>query len=94
MHIIQWGVEYDPAKNAANRLKHGVGFDEAATCLADPLALSVEDDAEGEERWLLVGCSERGRVLAVSYALREHVPRLISARKATAREKTSYARRV
>ena len=93
MHIIWPGVEFDPAKNAANLLKHRVGFSEAATCLLDPIALAMEDDADGEARWLLVGCSDRGRLLTVSYALRGDMPRLISARKATAREKASYARR-
>ena len=82
--------EADHAKAAANLAKHGVAFDEAATCLLDPMALVVEDDAPNEERWLLVGASERGRVLTVVYAMRGHVPRLISARKATAREKASY----
>lgn len=82
--------EADPAKAASNLAKHGVGFDEAASCLLDPMALAMQDDGEGERRWVLVGCSERGRVLTVVYTMRGDVPRLISARKATARERTSY----
>lgn len=94
MHIIEPGVEFDPDKNAANLRKHGVDFVEAASCLMDPLAIAMEDPVEDEVRWLLVGCSERGRVLTISYTLRGEVPRLISARKATAREKACHARRV
>lgn len=82
--------EADPAKAASNLAKHGVGFDEAASCLLDPMALAMQDDGEGEPRWVLVGCSERGRVLTVVYTMRGDVPRLISARKATVRERTSY----
>lgn len=82
--------EADPAKAARNLAKHDVGFDEAVTCLLDPMALAMQDDAEGEHRWVLVGCSERGRVLTVVYTMRGDVPRLISARKATARERASY----
>jgi Uncharacterized protein conserved in bacteria len=82
--------EADAAKADANLAKHGVAFDEAATCLLDPMALVMEDDAQDEVRCVLVGTSERGRVLTVVYTMRGDVPRLISARKATAREKASY----
>lgn len=82
--------EADRTKAEANLAKHGVAFDEAATCLLDPMALVLGDDAQDEARWLLVGTSERGRVLTVVYTMRGEVPRLISARKATAREKASY----
>ncbi len=92
MHITPMSVEFDPEKAAGNLRKHGVSFEEAATCLLDPQAMAMPDDSEDEARWLLVGCSVRGRVLPVSYTLRGDVPRLISARKATAREKTTYAK--
>jgi uncharacterized DUF497 family protein len=92
MHNMLEGIEFDPAKASSNLLKHGVSFAEAATSLLDPHALAMEDASEDEPRWLLIGCSERGRLLTVSYALRGHVPRLISARKATAREKAAYAK--
>ena len=92
MHNIGPEFEFDPAKNAANRLKHGVAFAEVATCFQDSRALLIEDPAEGEARWLVIGLSERGRHLTVCFTLRGEVPRLISARKATARERASYAR--
>jgi len=92
LHMYSWVVHYeaDPEKATTNLVKHGVAFDEAASCLLDPMALVIEDDAPGEERWVLVGTSERGRVLTVVYTMRGDVPRMISARKATAREKVSY----
>lgn len=84
-------IEYDPAKAEANLRKHGVSFWEAATCLDDPEALAMEDDAEGESRWVLIGKSAIGRLLVVVYTLRGDNPRLISARRATSREAKNYA---
>jgi uncharacterized DUF497 family protein len=86
-------VESDPKKAAANLRKHGVSLDEASGSLLDPLALVREDgSAEGEARFVLVGMSHKGRLLTVCYALREEETiRLISGRKATAREKRQYA---
>jgi uncharacterized DUF497 family protein len=82
----------DPLKAAANLKKHGVSFEEAATVLLDPLARVREDpDALDEQRLVALGTSNRGRVLVVVYTLRNEVPRLISARKATKQEETQYA---
>lgn len=86
-------IEWDAAKATANFKKHGIGFEEAATSLLDPLALAQEDDAStGESRWVLIGMSTRARLLTVVYTLRaaERV-RLISARKATRKEASFYA---
>lgn len=83
--------EFDPAKDASNLLKHGVSFSEAATCLLDDMALAREDgNAEGEQRWVLVGLSSHARLLTVVYTMRGDAPRLISARKATKKEVKSY----
>jgi uncharacterized DUF497 family protein len=86
-------VEFDPKKAAANLKKHGVSLDEAAGSLLDSFALVREDeDAEGEERFVLVGTSREGRLLTVCYTLRdEETIRLISARKATRKEERHYA---
>jgi len=69
-----------------------VSFDVASAALLDPLALVIEDpDATGEARWLLIGTSALG-LLVVCYTLRdEETIRLISARKATPKEKKYYA---
>jgi uncharacterized DUF497 family protein len=85
-------IEFDPVKAASNLKKHGVAFDAASAALLDPLALVIEDpDAVDEMRWLLIGTSDLG-LLTVCYTLRdEETIRLISARKATTKEKKYYA---
>jgi uncharacterized DUF497 family protein len=85
-------VEFDPKKALSNLKKHGVAFDAASIALLDPLALVIEDpDATGEARWLLIGMSDAG-LLIICYTLRdEETIRLISARKATTKEKKYYA---
>ncbi len=86
-------IECDAGKAIANLSKHGIDFDEAATCLLDPMALVREDrDAPGEQRFVLVDMSRERRLLTVCCALRgEDTVRLISARKATRRERQTYA---
>jgi uncharacterized DUF497 family protein len=86
-------IDFDPKKAASNVKKHGVSFDEAATCLLDPLALVRDDpDARGELRLVLLGMSQLGHLLVVCYALREdETVRLISARKASKKEELNYA---
>ena len=90
MHIE---IEWDADKAASNLRKHGIGFEEAATALLDPLALAQEDSASvGEPRWVLIGLSTKARLLTVVYTLRrEHRIRLISARRATRKETDQYA---
>lgn len=85
-------IEYDAHKAESNLKKHGVSFEEAATCLLDENALTQEDgEVQGEQRWVLVGMSSRARLLTVIYTLRGETPRLISARKATTQEEKYYA---
>lgn len=81
---------WDPRKAAANVRKHGVSFEEAATVFADPLALAVED-AVDPGRTLLIGMSERERVLLTVYTdIDEDTIRIISARRATSHERKNY----
>jgi len=86
-------IIWDANKAKSNIRKHRVTFDEAATCLLDPMALVVEDpDAEGEQRFILIGVSTNLRLITVCYALPDDdTIRIISARKPTAREEASYA---
>ena len=87
-------ISLDERKALANRKKHkGVSFEEAATCLLDPESLVSEDpDAEGEQRFILIGISNKARLLTLCYSLPdEDTIRIISARKPTAREEFSYA---
>jgi uncharacterized DUF497 family protein len=90
---IQVKIDFDPKKAASNLKKHGVSFDEAATCLLDPQALVRDDpDARDEVRLLLLGMSHTGRLITVCYTLRdEEAIRLISARPATKKEEKNYA---
>jgi hypothetical protein len=87
--------EWDPVKSTANRAKHGVSFEEAATVFEDESGLLILDPAhsESEDRFVLLGISSRARVLVVVHCYRESesVIRIISARKATRREHTQYA---
>jgi hypothetical protein len=82
---------YDP-KAAANRAKHRVTFEEAATVFSDPLGRIVDDPrhSQGEERFVLLGQSDRRRFLVVMFTERDEAIHLISARKATRRERREY----
>jgi len=83
---------WDRAKAAANLRKHGVDFEEAATAFGDPLSITIPDPdhSAGEERWLLVGQSNAGRLLVVAHTERGDEIRLINARPATRGERDTY----
>ncbi len=82
---------YDPAKAASNLKKHGVSFADAQGVFEDPLAMTIEDpDAEGERRRVAVGLGSAGELLVVVYAWRNDGYRLISARRATSKERKHY----
>ncbi|HEX8395760.1 MAG TPA: BrnT family toxin [Longimicrobium sp.] len=89
---MELNVEWDARKAEQNLQKHGVSFREAATVLADPLSVTLPDPdhSAGEERMLLLGCSEAGRALIVCLTERRDSIRLISARLMTARERRTY----
>lgn len=92
MHTTLQGIEYDPAKAAANRRKHGVSFADAEQALCDPNAATMEDpDAEDEPRYVTLGMDALGRVLVVVWTPRGDRARLLSARKASRNEAKSYA---
>jgi hypothetical protein len=86
--------EWDPRKAAANERKHRVSFDEAMTVFADWDSITIPDPdhSEGEERFLVIGLSVRGRLLVVSHAERGDNTRIISARRADAHERRKYGR--
>lgn len=84
-------ISFDPIKAAANLRKHGVSFADAGGVLHDPMALTVEDfDAVGERRYVTIGLGNAGEVLVIVYADRGGEYRLISARRATRRERQAY----
>jgi len=84
--------EWDPEKAAANVRRRRVSFNEAATVLEDPLSTTFPDEAhsEGEMRFVTVGVSQRGRLLVVAHTERNNTIRIISARRATRREREFY----
>jgi len=82
---------YDPAKAIANFRKHGVSFADAEGVFHDPLAVTQEDpDAESERRFVAVGLGSAADLLVVVYAMRNEEVRLISARRATQKERKTY----
>ncbi|MGH9793218.1 MAG: BrnT family toxin [Candidatus Acidiferrales bacterium] len=83
---------WDPKKAAANLRKHGVSFEEAATAFGDPYSLTVPDPDHSatEQRYLLLGYSEAGRLLVVAHLEDADQIRLITARVATRHERRAY----
>jgi len=86
--------EWDERKAAANVKKHGVSFDEAKSAFYDERAKLIDDPdhSANEDRFVLLGLSSALRLLVVCHCHRgeDGVIRIISARKATARETKSY----
>lgn len=86
--------EWDAPKAAANRRKHGVSFEEAASVFTDERARLIDDPdhSQHEDRFLLLGLSSALRVLVVAHCYRAegNVIRIISARKATREERLYY----
>ena len=88
-------LEHDPVKASANLEKHGVSFADAEGVLFDLPALTVEDvGAVGEQRLVTLGPGSAGELLVVVYTHRDNEPRLISARRATRKERKIYESRV
>lgn len=84
--------EWDPAKDAANRRKHGVSFGEAISAFMDPLSMTIPDPDHSveEERYLLLGENHKGQLLVVSHTDSRDRVRIISVRKADRRERREY----
>lgn len=84
--------DWDSEKAARNLTKHGVSFAEASTAFGDPLSVTIPDPrhSHGEERFVLFGLSERGRLLVIVHTDRDGTTRLISARLATRHEREQY----
>jgi len=84
--------EWDEAKAGENLKKHKVGFDEGKTIFNDPFLLTFPDidSSETEERRVNIGLSVRDRVLVLIHTERHGKIRIISCRKAKARERRHY----
>lgn len=84
--------EWDQAKAAANTSKHAVSFDEAKTVFDDPLYVDFydPDHSVNEYRYIIIGESEQGRLLMVSYAEIGDTIRIVSSREITSAERKRY----
>jgi len=80
---------WHPAKARTNLRKHGVSFDEASTVFNDPLSRTFDDPDHSldEERFVIIGHSEDGRLLFVSHTDDGDTVRIISARPTTQAER-------
>lgn len=84
--------EWDPRKATANHAKHGTTFEEAVTVFTNPLARIFDDPGHSkrERREIIVGESIKRRLVLVCFVERGDCIRIVSARKATRRERKDY----
>ena len=95
---VQYNLEWDPEKAKANKKKHRVSFEAAATIFKDPHALTIFNEEHSDnygDRWITMGISINGNLLVVVHTYNEindqsAIIRIISARKATKNEKNQY----
>ena len=90
--------DWDENKNQINQKKHGITFEEASSVFYDDEALLKDDpDHSGdEERFIILGFSNKANLLVVCHCYRESdtIIRIISARKATVAENKQYQERL
>jgi len=88
--------EWNPKKATVNLRSHKVSFKEAATVFSDPLSVTVADPDHSieENRYLIIGRSNRHRLLIVSHTEQGDRIRIISARELTSTEREAYEEEV
>ncbi|ARE80324.1 BrnT family toxin [Campylobacter helveticus] len=88
--------EWDEEKNKTNQIKYGISFDVAREIFDDPFTLSFLDERFNylEERWISIGQSKNDKIIVVAHLFYnekgEEIIRIISARKATQKERKAY----
>ncbi len=84
--------QWNNRKAKENMQKHNVSFEEASTVFSDFLSLTIPDPlhSEKEERLVIIGYSDKQRLLVVVHTERDDIIRIISARKATPYERKTY----
>ncbi len=84
--------EWDEEKARANLAKHDVSFEEAKTVFDDLLYVDLydPDHSHDEHRYIMIGQSNQGRVLIVSYTERHDTIRVVNAREMTRSERKAY----
>lgn len=86
--------EWDSTKARTNAAKHGVTFEEASTVFGDVSSLTIPDPehSQGEDREITIGLSHRANILVVVHTERGDNVHIISARRASQREREAYAK--
>ena len=84
--------QWNSAKAAANRKKHGISFEDAVTVFLDPLALTFPDPYHSvdERQEITIGHTIRQELVFVSHCERGDRVRIMSARLATRTERYQY----
>ncbi len=84
--------EWDENKAARNLVKHDVSFEEAATVFGDALSDTFDDPDHSieERRFVIIGMSEKGRMLIVAHVDENEIVRIISARELMRGEREIY----
>jgi uncharacterized DUF497 family protein len=82
--------EWDEIKADHNVQKHGISFADTFAVFEDPNAVTIDDFAQGEQRYVTIGMDAFGRILVVAYTWRDENIRIISARKAVRFEVKQY----
>lgn len=88
--------EWNKKKSEINVKKHGISFEEAVSVFVDEDAVLFDDPDHSteEDRFLIIGVSNKMNICIVSHCYRhEEIIRIISARKATKKEKAVYINR-
>jgi uncharacterized DUF497 family protein len=84
-------IQWDPQKAETNFRKHNIRFSDAESVLFDPMTMTIEDQIiNQEQRFLSIGSDAIGRILVIVYTYTGDNIRLISARKATPKERKYY----
>ena len=89
---MSFQFEWDAGKATSNIQKHAVSFEEALSVFSDPLARIVDDvvHSTDEQRELIIGHSGRGHLLFVCFTEHAQAIRILSARRATRKERRDY----
>lgn len=88
---------WDARKNRLNARKHGISFETAILIFDDPFHVAYQDrEVDGEARWQTIGMANDLQLLLVAHTVEdegedEELIRILSARKATRRERSIYA---
>ena len=91
MYRINYRFSWDEEKNAKNKTKHGVSFDEVKFIFDDPNLMEIYDRKHdmAEDRWKVIGMNCWGLFTVICTEI-DNTIRIISARKADKKEEEVY----